>query len=182
MEKSLLCLKINICEYLESCNEEQTYEVVDWMKNLTYEVNCCTLNQLVIKILIDSKELLSHDALINLSNKANAKTSSDRNTSSNTKIQTNNHFPLLKLPIDLISIQWGSLLLKEYIGTNNSINYMYKKFNIDTLTLLQQNVIYQNGLMNKLLIRTLNFSSTLKNLTTEIDTQNTSHVQRNTQY
>ena len=105
IEQSRLCSKITLCEYLESCNEEQTYEVVDWIKE---EVHCSTLNELLIKIVIDSKELLSNDALINLSNRAKNDKNINNNktltkTNKKNKTNKNDHFPLLKLPIDLIS-------------------------------------------------------------------------------
>ena len=54
--ESRLSSKIRICQYLQSISEEQTLEVLGWMKE---ELQCVNLNQLVLKILMDSKELFT---------------------------------------------------------------------------------------------------------------------------
>ena len=109
MKQSRLCSKIEICQYLETASEEQTLEMIGWMKQ---ELQC-NMNQLLIKIVMKSKGLFTNDALINISNKTNLNNINQKQSQSNHK-QSKRHsninsdekmdnLPLLKLPNDLIN-------------------------------------------------------------------------------
>ena len=111
--ESRLSYKIRICEYLESIKEDEVLSVLQLIKQ---ELNCTSINQLLIKIVIDSNELFTNDALMNIASKTNLlkNTTKTNNRAKAIKIKNveNNHeFPILRLPKDIITST--SLYLNE---------------------------------------------------------------------
>ena len=137
MNQSRLSSKIQICQYLESASNEQTLEVIEWIKE---EFECSSMNELLIKVFIKSKELFTNDALINIANKTNINNHNlnkkQSKYSDNSKTLTNKHvdnkmdyLPLLKLPNDLINNIALLLNEKDLIYFERCNRMFYKMIN-----------------------------------------------------
>ena len=141
--ESRLSYKTRICEFVGSISEEKSLEVLEWIKE---ELECHDLNQLIIKILMKSKQLFTNDNLEHLSKKI----SEDSNSSDHTPIYNKNFrhttdnrnknvspstsdkqivFPLFKLPIDLITNTLLFLNEKQLLLIERCNRILYRMIN-----------------------------------------------------
>ena len=134
--ESCLSSKITICEYIESVNEKQVLDLLEWMKE---ELGCGSLNHLLIKILMDSSELLTNDALINIVNKTKCMNMNNKIRKSNKTRKTiinnnnnNNTFPLLRLPNDIITSSLLYLNQNLLMRLERCNRMLYKMINNST--------------------------------------------------
>ena len=100
IDESRLCYKIRICEYLESMKEEEILDVLELIKE---QLKCTSINQLLIKILIESDELLTNNALVNIANEISKLKQTKTKSKTSTIKMNQNTFPLLELPNDMIT-------------------------------------------------------------------------------
>ena len=150
MTKSLLCRQISVCDSIAKLNEEGCFEAIRLLQNV---MGLNNLNQFIIKMFMNISNNFTIDNLIKLDNQFSSLKLSNNNNQSKSK-QTSNQtymsknldktipFPLLRLPIDLISKTSLFLSEQDIFNYEQCCRLFYKMIN-NTSYLNQSNVFKQ---------------------------------------